>query len=202
MRNRFLTFLVFLGACGGSGQLSATERQAIADSLKRQVVAAYDLGKPDVERRLMSLYPDTGRIVSASAGQVITSRDTLAMGVKAFWENVGVNMRNPKWVWDSMLFDVLSPTVAVMTATYHVPHLTPHNMPHTIAGAWTAVFQKRGPRWYVVEEHLSDLPMMPDSAMAAMPGMSMPGTSAPGTSTPNTAKETSPAGKGPTGKAP
>jgi len=49
----------------------------------------------------------------------------------------------------------------VMTATYHVPHLTPRNEPHTIAGAWTAVFEKRGSRWYVVQEHLSDLPPMP-----------------------------------------
>jgi hypothetical protein len=55
-----------------------------------------------------------------------------------------------------------------------------------IGGAWTAVFQKRGDRWYVIQEHLSDLPAMPDSAMAAMshsatggkstmkPGMKMP----------------------------
>ena len=50
-------------------------------------------------------------------------------------------------------------------------------MPHTIAGAWTAVFQKRGDRWYVIQEHLSDLPALPDSAAAMtmpMPEMKMP----------------------------
>ena len=74
-----------------------------------------------------------------------------------------------------MLFDVLSPNAAVMTATYHVPHLTPRNQPHTIGGAWTAVFQKRGDRWYIIQEHLSDLPPVPDSAAAPMPpGMKMP----------------------------
>ncbi|HTE46012.1 MAG TPA: hypothetical protein VK636_12250 [Gemmatimonadaceae bacterium] len=147
------------------------------DSLTRQVKAAYDLSKPNVEQRLLSLYPASGHVVSAAGGQMLTSRDTLAMGIHAFWENVGANMREPKWIWDQMVVDVLTPTAAVMTATYHVPHLTPRNLPHTIGGAWTAVFQKRGDRWYVVQEHLSDLPAMPDSAMAAMPampGMPMP----------------------------
>jgi len=151
---------VLLAACSSSS-VSTSERQAIVDSLTRQVKAAYDVTKPNLEQRLLSLYPETGRVVSASGGQVIGSRDTLALGVKAFQDNVVVNMRQPQWIWDQMLFDVLSPTAAVMTATYHVPHLTPRNEPHTIAGAWTAVFEKRGTRWYVVQEHLSDLPPMP-----------------------------------------
>src|SRR3954464_2663701 len=136
-------------ACSASGSLSGTERQAIVDSLTRQVKAAYDLSQPNVEQRLLSLYPPSGRVVSAAGGQMLTSRDTLAMGINAFWHNVGANMREPKWVWDQMVFDVLSPTAAVMTAQYHIPHLTPRNQPHTISGAWTAVFQKRGDRWYV-----------------------------------------------------
>lgn len=156
------------GACSRSLTVSAADRQAIIDSLTRQVKAAYDITKPNVEQRMLSLYPDTGRIVSASGGQITTSRDTLAMGIRAFWENIGVNMRDPHWIWDQMVFDVLAPNAAVMTATYHVPHRTPTNMPHVIGGAWTAVFQKRGDRWYIVQEHLSDQPPMSDSAMAAM----------------------------------
>jgi len=171
---RLALSLLALAACAQPAKLSDSQRHAIADSLTRQVEAAYDLSKPGVEQRLLSLYPDTGRIVSASGGQMITSRDTLAMGIHAFWVNVGANMRQPHWIWDRMVFDVLSPDAAVMTATYHVPHLTPRNMPHTIGGAWTAVFQKRGNRWYVIQEHLSDLPPMSDSAMAAMPGMPVP----------------------------
>ena len=163
-----------LAACSPSTTVSESERRAIVDSLTRQVKAAYDLSKPNVEQRLLSLYPETGRVISAAGGQMITSRDTLAMGIKAFWDNVGSNMRQPKWIWDQMMFDVLSPNAAVMTATYHIPHLTPRNQPHTIGGAWTAVFQKRGNRWYIVQEHLSDLPPMPDSTAAMPPGMSMP----------------------------
>lgn len=155
------------GACS-SNTVSPAERQAIVDSLTRQVKAAYDITQPNVEQRLMSLYPTSGRIVSASGGQVITSRDTIAMGIKAFWDNVGVNMRNPKWIWDQMLFDVPAPNVAVMTATYRVQHLTPRNMPHTIGGAWTAVFEKRDGRWYIVQEHLSDLPPARDSMAMKM----------------------------------
>jgi hypothetical protein len=165
-----LALCCMLGAiqgCTPNTTVSAAERQAIIDSLTRQVKAAYDLSKPNVEERLLSLYPTSGRIVSASAGQIITSRDTIAMGIKAFWVNVGANMRQPQWIWDQMLFDVLSPTAAVMTATYRIPHLTPRNMPHTIAGAWTAVFEKRGGRWYVIQEHLSDLPSPPQAAPAS-----------------------------------
>jgi hypothetical protein len=160
--------LVALAACSASTTMTDAERKAIVDSLTRQVKAAYDVTQPNLEQRLLSLYPESGRVVSAAGGQLLASRDTLAMGIKAFWQNVGANMREPKWIWDEMVFDVLSPNAAVMTATYHVPHLTPRNQPHTIGGAWTAVFEKRGSRWYVVQEHLSDLPpMVPDST--AMP---------------------------------
>jgi len=163
-----------VASCSSSSTVSETDRRSIVDSLTRQVKAAYDLTKPNVEQRLLSLYSPTGRVVSAAGGQMLTSRDTLAMGIKAFWQNVGANMREPKWIWDQIIVDVLAPNAAVMTATYHIPHLTPRNLPHTIGGAWTAVFQKRGDRWYIGQEHLSDLPPVPDSAMAAMPPMAMP----------------------------
>jgi hypothetical protein len=179
---RLLTLMaasIWVAACSSGTSVSAAERQSITNDLTRQVKAAYDLSKPGVEQRLLSLYPDSGRVVSAAAGSMITSRDTLAMGIHAFWENVGANMRQPKWIWDQMIFDVLAPDAAVMTATYHVPHLTPRNMPHTIGGAWTAVFQKRGNRWVIVQEHLSDLPPTHDSTMAQMPGMTMPSPPAP-----------------------
>ena len=166
---RPLILILVASACASSATVSESERQAIADSLSRQVKAAYDVTKPGLEQRLLSLYPESGRVVSAAGGQVITSRDTLAMGINAFWQNVGANMREPKWIWDQMVFDVLSPTSAVMTATYHVPHFTPRNEAHTIAGAWTAVFEKRGSRWYVVQEHLSDAPVVHDSAAVARP---------------------------------
>lgn len=174
------TSLVASAAACGSSSLSAADRRDIADSLARQVKAASDLSRPDVVQRMLSLYPPAGPIVSASAGRMITSRDTLAMGIKAFWDYVGSNMRQPQWIWDNMVVDVLAPNAAIMTATYHIPHLNPHNQPHVIAGAWTAAFEKRGSRWYVVQEHLSDLPTMPDSASApAMPEMSPNAPAAP-----------------------
>jgi len=94
MRSLTIVLLASLTACA-STTVSNSERQAIVDSLTRQVKAAYDLSKPNVEQRLLSLYPESGRVVSAAAGQVIGSRDTLAMGIKAFWDNVGSNMRQP-----------------------------------------------------------------------------------------------------------
>ena len=138
--------------------LSAVERAAIADTLRAMIVSAYDLTRPgDAVARMMSLYPASGNVVSASGGRVSVSRDSLESGIRAFWQYVGQNMRQPRWTWDSMYVDVIARDAAVVTATYHVPHLTPRGQPHTIAGAMTEVFQRRDGRWRVVQEHLSDL---------------------------------------------
>ncbi len=67
-------------------------------------------------------------------------------------------MRNPVVEWTSMDVDVLAPDAAVMTATYRIPHKQPNGLPHVIAGAWTAVFQQRGGKWVIIQEHLSDRP--------------------------------------------
>ncbi len=146
------------------GALSPGEKTALADSLKRQVAAAYDFSRSNVAANLMSLYPDTGRIVAAAAGRVTTSRDALRHEIAVFWENVGRNMRNPQWIWEESHVDVLSPDAAVMTATYRIPHTTPAGAPHEISGAWTAVFVRRGGRWVIVQEHLSDAPEHPGNS--------------------------------------
>jgi ketosteroid isomerase-like protein len=168
---------LLLDACSSRAEppMSATERSAIADTLRTMVVSAYDLTKPgDKVARMMSLYPPNGNVVSASGGRASVSRDSLAAGIRAFWEYVGQNMREPKWTWDEWHIDVLSRNAAVVTATYHVPHLTPRGQPHTIAGAMTEVFQRRDGQWRVVQEHLSDLALTPpDSAATDMSSMPM-----------------------------
>ncbi len=127
------------------------------------VVSAYDLSKPDVVAKLMSLYPDSGRVISASGGAMTKTRPQLEDQIKTFWKYVGSNMKQPKWEWTSMEVDVISRDAAVMTSTYRVPHTTPKGMRHIIGGAWTAVFARRGGRWVIVQEHLSDAP--PSMAM-------------------------------------
>jgi hypothetical protein len=148
-----------------AADMSAAEKTAIADTLKRLVVSAYDLSKPDPVKNLMSLYPREGRVISASGGVVTTTRPQLEQGIKAFWTYVGQNMKSPKWEWTSMNIDVLAPDAAVMTSTYRVPHLTPTGMNHVIGGAWTAVFQKRGGQWVIIQEHLSDVQSNPNLPM-------------------------------------
>ena len=142
--------------------MSIAEKNAIADTLKRLVVSTYDLSKPDPVKRLMSLYPTEGRVISASGGVITTTRPQLEQGIKGFWTYVGQNMRQPRWEWTSMTVDVLAPDAAVLTSTYRVPHLTPMGMNHVIGGAWTAVFQKRGGRWVIIQEHLSDVQSNPN----------------------------------------
>lgn len=161
---------ILLGACGSRTEAPMTdaERTAIGDSLRAMIVSAYDLTKPgDAVTRMMSLYPPTGDVVSASGGRVSMSRDSLESGIRAFWQFVGQNMRDPKWTWDHMHVDVLARDAAVATATYRVPHRTPRGEPHTIGGALTVVFQRSGGRWGVVHEHLSDLAASPAADTAA-----------------------------------
>ena len=162
---RLLAAAAWLALAAGAGCASRSaqppndaERAAIADTLRRIVAAAYDFSRPDVVARLLSLYPERGRVVSAAAGRVTTSRDTLARELTTFWQNIGQNMREPRWVWDTTYVDVLSRDAAVLTGVYHIPHRTPRGEPHVIGGAWTAVFVRRGGRWVIVQEHLSDAP--------------------------------------------
>jgi ketosteroid isomerase-like protein len=167
---RLVIGAILLGACGSRTETPMTEaeRTAIADTLRTMITSAYDLTKPgDAVTRMMSLYPPTGNVVSASGGRVSVSRDSLESGIRAFWQFVGQNMRDPKWTWDDMHVDVLARDAAVVTATYHVPHRTPAGQPHTIAGAMTVAFQRRGGRWSVVQEHLSDLAAAPAADSAA-----------------------------------
>jgi hypothetical protein len=147
--------------------VSAAQRKQIADSIRALVVATYDLNRPNAVQRLMGLYPDSGPVYSTSSGHVSTTRAELQQQIQTFWQYVGSNMRNPKWEWTSMNIDVLAPDAAVVTASYRVPHLTPQNTPHVIAGAWTAVFVKRGGRWVVIQEHLSDTPAAAAAAASA-----------------------------------
>ena len=139
----------------GASGVSADGQRAIADTITRLVEAAYDLTKPDAVGRLMSLYPDSGPVISATDGRITASRDSIRASIESFWESMGRNMRQPRWVWGERRIDVLSPTAAVMTATYTLPHLAPSGEAHTVGGAWTAVFQKRRGRWLIVHEHLS-----------------------------------------------
>ena len=164
LRRSPLTFAcaLMIAACAprDDSSVSPAQRAAIADTLRTAITRAYDLTAPgDKVARLMSLYPPSGPVVSASGGQVTTSRDSLQDGIRAFWENVGRNMQKPKWTWGAMHVDVLSPNAAALTTTYSVAHLTPRGEPHVIAGAWTAVFQRRAGKWVIVQEHLSDVPM-------------------------------------------
>lgn len=156
-----MTFAAVLSCSTQSAsELSPAARSAIADSLKTLVVSAYDLSKPDPVASLMSLYPDDS-VVSASAGTVVRTRAQLEQQVKTFWNYVGVNMQKPRWEWTSMNIDVLSRDAAAMTSTYRIPHMTPQGTPHLLGGAWTAVFARRGGRWVIVQEHLSDAPSSP-----------------------------------------
>ena len=147
-----------LSACSNPEKVSAAEARSIADSLSLLVLGAYDLSQPNAAERLLALYPDSGRIISAAAGRVTTTRDTLVGEINGFWERVGQNMRDPQFILGSTWVDVITRDAAVMTLTYSIPHLTPQGTHHTVSGAWTMLWRRQGGRWMVVQEHLSDTP--------------------------------------------
>lgn len=144
---------LILAGCAGSA--SAGNDAALADTLKARIESAYDFTRPGAAERMNALYPDTGRVISASGGQILTSPDSLRAGIAAFWDNVGRNMRDPRWVWGEAYVDRLGPDAAVLSATWSVPHIAPTGRPHVIRGAWTAVFRRIDGRWMIVTEHLS-----------------------------------------------
>lgn len=158
MRTALLLVIVSALGCSSGTSLSDAERSAVQAEVEAELRQAYDLSRPGVAERMMALYPEGSRIVSANTGRVMSDRDSVMSGIRYFWENVGVNMKEPRWVWDSFHTDVLSRDAAVVTAAYHIPHRNPRNEPHVLGGAMTVVMQKKGGRWVVVQEHLSDTP--------------------------------------------
>lgn len=171
---RRVTLVVFLGvgltACDAQPGRTPTEaeKKAISDSLEALIRNSYDLSGANAVQKMMSLYPDSGPVYSTASGRISTTRRELQAQVDTFWHYVGSNMRNPRWEWTAMHVDVLAPDAAVVTASYRIPHNTPMNMEHVIAGAWTAVFANRGGKWVVIQEHLSDVPAaIADSAARA-----------------------------------
>jgi ketosteroid isomerase-like protein len=156
MRSALLP-VALLVACA-SPTLTAEDRERVRAEVESTLREAYDLSKPDVAARMLALYPDTGRVLSANGGRILANRDSLVSGIRYFWENVGVNMREPRWVWDSFHTDVLSRDAAVVSATYRIPHRNPRGEPHVLGGAMTVVLRKRDGKWRVIQEHLSDLP--------------------------------------------
>ena len=147
--------LMMLAACQTPESRRVQNDTALADTLKARIEAAYDFSRPGVLERMNALYPDTGRVISASGGRVIASADSLKAGIASFWQNVGQNMREATWVWGDVYVDRLGDDSAVLTATWSIPHIAPTGHPHVIQGAWTAVFRRIAGKWMIVVEHLS-----------------------------------------------
>ncbi len=171
-----LALSAFLAACTDPLEVSPQARRAIADSLSVLVRGAYDFSKPDTPARLLSLYPDSGRVISAAAGRVTITRDSLVGEIRGFWQRVGQNMKSPQFVLGSTYVDVITRDAAVMTMTYSIPHLTPRNTPHVVSGAWTMLWRRQSGRWMIVQEHLSDTPESSAPGTAVSPVAPVPDT--------------------------
>lgn len=160
------------GASARATSLSQAEARAVGDSIRAIVTGAYDLSKGDVPTRMLSVYPESGRVVSATAGRVTNTRALLETSVNAFWDGVGQYMIKPRWTWTNLEVEAIDRNTAMMTAQYTVPHWTDVGSPHVIGGVWTALWQRRGGRWVITHEHLSDMPRASAEAVeATMPAI-------------------------------
>ena len=155
LRGNPVAFLALVAACASPVPRVAQSDAALADTLKARIAEAYDFSRPGAVERMNGLYPDTGRVISASGGRIVSSADSLKAGIVTFWKNVGQNMRDAKWVWGDVYVDRLGDDAAVLTATWSIPHIAPTGHPHVIQGAWTAVFRRIVGKWMIVVEHLS-----------------------------------------------
>jgi ketosteroid isomerase-like protein len=153
--------LALAGCAPASSDVASTD--ALRDTLMQRIEQAYDFTATDVVEGMSALYPDTGRVISASGGYVTTSADSLRQGLAEFWENVGINMSDARWEWDAVHVDRLSEDAAVLTGTWSIPHIAPTGNPHTIRGAWTAVFRRVAGEWLIIQEHLSVPPEHPET---------------------------------------
>lgn len=149
-----------LSACAGAAPVSVPlgNDPALADTLKARIAEAYDFTRPGQVERMDGLYPDTGRVLSASGGHIIAGGDSLRAGIATFWDNVGKNMKDPRWVWGDVYVDRLGNDAAVLTGSWSIPHIAPTGQPHVIQGVWTAVFRRMSGKWMIVAEHLSAPP--------------------------------------------
>src|SRR5258706_258248 len=72
---RRLLSALAVGAIACSSAVSDSQKATVRAEVEATLRAAYDLSKPDVAQRMLSLYGTSGPIVSASAGRVVTSRN-------------------------------------------------------------------------------------------------------------------------------
>ena len=160
---------------GESDELSSSEREAIANSIRTLLTDTYTFDGSDPVPRFMRLYPDTGSVVSAASGGFTTARDSVRNALTTFWTTTGQYMQQPSWTWGTMQVDVLSREAAAVTARYTIPHWTPEGKPHVVGGVWTSVWTRRDGRWVIVQEHLSDLPRsVAERVEASMPPVPPP----------------------------
>jgi ketosteroid isomerase-like protein len=152
-----LLALVGLAGCGAQERATAADDAVLRDTLAALIADAYDFSRPGAVDRMIALYSDRDRVVSASGGQITASADSVRAGILRFWEQAGRNMRDARWEWEEVHVDPLGTDAAVLTATWSIPHIAPDGRPHVLEGAWTAVFRRVGGEWKIVHEHLSAL---------------------------------------------
>jgi len=147
-----VALLALAAACQrGAPPLTEAQRTAIADSVRQaddQLFAA--LNAKDVQR-MMSFYVPGDDVISADAGMIYPSRDSLEKSSRAFWSS----LKSVSIARDQQRIAVLAPKAVVVTETWHGTFTDSAGKSMDTKGAYTVVWERRDDGWKILAENNS-----------------------------------------------
>jgi uncharacterized protein (TIGR02246 family) len=138
-------------ACKPATEMTDAQRTAIGDS----VSAAYHALFASVATRnvdsILAFYAPGDAWVAAELGMVYPSSDSVRAAFRSFFGGLRAVEMTP----DAPRVQVLGPTAAVATATFHGTATDTTGVTQELRAAYSAVYERRAEGWKIVQTHES-----------------------------------------------
>ena len=149
--------LLFVTSCtnGPRPELTASQRQAIADTVRQQAAALY----ADENRRSAEVFiqqMSDSDFHYASTGNLFPTKDSLSRAAR---QRVSALRELTYTLRDSGYVSVLSPDAAVFTGAYDEVAVDSGGKKTTYRDAWTGVYERRNGKWVITHGHFSRAPV-------------------------------------------
>ncbi|HXY19848.1 MAG TPA: DUF4440 domain-containing protein [Gemmatimonadales bacterium] len=148
----FVALVALAGACQRRPvPLTETQQGAIADSVRQadskiwQSLNARDVGA------MLGFYVPGNELISADAGMIYPSRDSLEKSTRAFFGSA----RTVLMVRDQQRIAVLAANAAVATEAWHGIVVDTSGRSMNLSGAYTAVWKRVPEGWRIVADNNS-----------------------------------------------
>jgi uncharacterized protein (TIGR02246 family) len=135
--------------------VTATEKSAVEDTIRKLNAYSMEVQSRRDLKALMQLMPDTGAI-AITDGAMVTDMDSVRAVLEQFWGQPW--LKDLKVKWEIKRIDVVAPDAAVLTTTGTTTVLDTAGEKHSMSHHWTGLWQNRGGRWVVVQQHASTIP--------------------------------------------